>query len=105
MDLKRPITPLEWNLTPEPARRYILHLEQSMNHLQQQVRGHEKRIERLEVRAGKNSQNSSKPPSSDSPFDRGRRKKKTKKSKRTKGGQKGHKGHSQQMLEPTKRID
>ena len=46
-----------------------------------------------------NSQNSSKPPSSDSPFNKP--KKKRKKSKRKRGAQKGHKGHKQQLLEPT----
>jgi hypothetical protein len=46
-----------------------------------------------------NSQNSSKPPSSDSPFNK---KKQKKKAKRKRGAQKGHKGHQQQMLEPSK---
>ena len=101
MEPKRPFTELEWNLTPEPVRRYIRYLEQALSALQQQTRDHEKRIEKLEVQAGKNSQNSSKPPSSDSPFDRADRKKKSKKSNRTKGAQKGHKAHRQQMLEPT----
>ena len=59
----------------------------------------EKRIEQLEVRTKKNSQNSSKPPSSDSPFKKPD--KKGKKGKRKRGGQKGHKGHQQQMLEST----
>jgi transposase len=101
MESKRPFTELEWNLTPEPVRRYIVYLEQTLLALQAQARDHEKRIEKLEVQTKKNSQNSSKPPSSDSPFDRSARKKKSKKSKRAKGGQKGHKAHRQQMLEPT----
>ena len=102
MEPKRPFTDLEWHLTPEPVRRYIIYLEQALATLQQQAIDHEKRIEKLEVKTDKNSQNSSKPPSSDSPFDRASRKKKSKKSKRAKGGQKGHKAHRQQMLEPTR---
>ena len=41
----------------------------------------------------------SKPPSSDPPFNR--KKRKSKKGNRPKGGQKGHKAHQQQVLDPT----
>jgi hypothetical protein len=57
--------------------------------MQQRLELVEKRTEKLEASTKKNSQNSSKPPSSDSPFNK--QKKKTKKSKRKRGGQKGHK--------------
>jgi transposase len=109
---KRPFSELEWNLTPEPIRHYILYLEKLVSDMARRIeqqdkilKAHAQRLEQLEVRTRKNSKNSSRPPSSDSPFEKARRKKKNKKSKRAKGGQKGHKGHSQQMLEPTKRID
>lgn len=109
MEPKRPFSELEWNLTPEAVRHYILHLERTLSDMasrlasqEEQLRVHGKRLEQLEERTRKNSQNSSKPPSSDSPFDRDRRKKKAKKSKRAKGGQKGHKGHRQEMLAPTR---
>jgi hypothetical protein len=62
----------------------------------------EKRTEKLEARTRMNSQNSSKPPSTDSPFNK--QKKKTKKSKTKRGGQKGHKGYQQQMLNPTNTL-
>lgn len=108
MKLKRPFTDLEWHLTPEPVRHYIFYLERTLadmanrvTDLEKQIQDNEKRLEKLEVRAKKNSRNSSKPPSSDSPFDRSARKKKSKKGKRPKGGQKGHKAHQQQMLTPT----
>ena len=68
--------------------------------MQQRLDLLEKRTEKLEVQSKKNSQNSSKPPSSDSPYTKP--KKKTKNSKRKRGAQKGHKGHKQQMLEPNK---
>jgi transposase len=98
MALKRPFPELDWHLTPQTVRQYILSLEQTLFDMQQRVESHEKRIETLEVKTRKNSHNSSKPPSSDPPFDR--KKRKQKKSKRAKGGQKGHKAHQQQVLDP-----
>jgi transposase len=55
-----------------------------------------KRIDELEFRLNANSSNSSKPPSSDSPFARKASEKKGKP-----GAKKGHKGVRQQLLEPT----
>lgn len=100
MALKRPFSELDWQLTPEPVRQYIVALEQMIHNLQLKVAAHEKRLEKLEVQTRKNSHNSSKPPSSDPPFSR--KKRKQKKSKRAKGGQKGHKPHQQKILEPNK---
>ena len=99
MALKRPFPELDWHLTPQTVRQYILHLEQTLHDMQKRVESHEKRIERLEVQTKKSSHNSSKPPSSDPPFSRKKRKKK--KSQRAKGGQKGHEPHQQQVLDPT----
>jgi len=100
MEAKRPFSQLDWLTTPQPVRDYIVYLEKTIFQMQQQLQQLEKRTEKLEVRTKMNSQNSSKPPSSDSPFNK--KKKKIKKSKRKRGGQKGHKGHQQQMLEPNK---
>ena len=87
---KRPFTDLQWHLTPEPVRHYILYLEQALadmakrvSELENHIQANEKRLEKLEVQAKKNSQNSSKPPSSDPPFDRAKRKKKSKKNAAT----------------------
>ena len=55
-----------------------------------------KRIKALEDRLGKNSTNSSKPPSSDWPK---KRKNLRKRSDKAPGGQKGHKGHNLKMVE------
>jgi transposase len=57
-----------------------------------------KRIEELEKRVNSNSGNSSKPPSSDTPY----AKKKDSGKKGKPGGKKGHKGSRYQMLEPTR---
>ena len=88
MEAKRPFSQLDWLSTPEPVRAYIIHLEQVIGQMQQRLDLLEKRTEKLEVESKKNSQNSSKPPSSDSPYSKP--KKKTKKSKTKPSGQKGH---------------
>ena len=77
MPMERPFSESDWLATPESVRRYVESLAQ--------------RIEQLESRLNQNSQNSSKPPSSDPPYQRPERG--SKKSKRRRGGQKGHKGH------------
>ena len=102
MEVKRPFSILDWAQTPESIKRYIQYLEQTTVSLSAKVEQLEKRTEKLEVQTRKNSQNSNKPPSSDSPFKKV--KKKAKKSKRKKGAQKGHKGHKQMRLEPTEVI-
>jgi len=99
MEPKRPFSIFDWGATPEPVKQYIRYLEQTVSTLVERVQQLEKRIDQLEARTNKNSQNSSKPPSSDGPFKKPV--KKTKKRKRKRGGQKGHKGHHQQILEPT----
>lgn len=98
----RPFADIDWQLTPEAVRQYILYLERTLLEMQKRVDPLEERIEKLEDQAQKNSKNSSKPPSSDSPYTRGGAKKK--KGKREKGGQKGHKAHQQRLLEPTRRV-
>jgi len=64
----RTFSDLEWHLTPEAVRQYILALEQALLQMQKRVEVHEQRIEKLEAQSRKDSTNSSKPPSSDSPF-------------------------------------
>lgn len=61
-----------------------------------------KTIARLEARLGQNSSNSGKPPSSDAPSTRDKRKQKTRKAKRKRGGQPGHPGHSRARVPPEK---
>ena len=99
MEAKRPVSNIDWIVTPEPVKRYIIELENALHQLQNRQDKLEKRTDKLEARLNQNSQNSSKPPSSDGPFKRP--KQKSTKGKRNRGAQKGHKGHQQQMLEPT----
>ena len=82
MKPKRPISNLDWQLTPQPVREYVLYLERTVQELQESVdqltqlvqeqgqiiQEQNKRIEKLEARLNKNSGNSNKPPSSDPPW-------------------------------------
>ncbi len=99
----RTFSDLDWYQTPEAVRLYIMALENAISDTRNQVKTLEQHVEKLEVQARKNSTNSSKPPSSDSPFKRPERKRP--KSKRAKGGQKGHTAHQQQTLEPTRVVE
>ena len=68
--------------------------------LRAKVAALEEQVEKLLARLGQNSSNSSKPPSTDSPFKRPPPKSRT---GRKPGGQPGHKGHHRELLEPTER--
>lgn len=99
MELKRPFSDEDFQATPEPVRRYIIQLEDLVIKLFKETEDLKKRVTELENRLNKNSQNSSKPPSSDPPYKKPL--KEVKRSKRKRGGQKGHKGHQQKLMEPT----
>jgi transposase len=82
----------DWEQVPPSVQAFILTLVQ--------------RIEALEAKLSENSQNSSRPPSSDSPYRKPRTKTKAaKKSKRRRGARKGHKGSRQVLLDPTEVVD
>lgn len=99
MELKRPFLDKDFQATPEPVRRYVIQLENFVVKQLKETEDLKKRVTELENRLNKNSQNSSKPPSSDPPYKKAP--KKDKKGKRNRGGQKGHKGHQQKLMEPT----
>ncbi len=99
MEIKRPFSDEEFQATPEPVQRYIIQLEEVVMKLLMETENLKKRVTELENKLNKNSQNSSKPPSSDPPFKKPD--KKTKKTPKKRGGQKGHKGHQQKLMTPT----
>ena len=68
MEVKRPFSQLDWFSTPDAVKVYIAHLEQIIGQVEQRQSQLEKRTEKLEAQVGMNSQNSSKPPSTDSPY-------------------------------------
>jgi len=99
MEVKRPFSEANWLATPEPVKRFI---EQTIRQYEEHIQQLNKRIEQLEARVDQNSQNSNKPPSSDSPFTKP--KKELQKGKRKKGARKGRRGYKQELLEPTEVI-
>src|SRR5262245_39587557 len=101
-----PFTQLAWELTPPAVQDYIKHQHQQMAQLQTQMAQFQSQIEQLQQqvetlqgRVAQTSQTSSKPPSSDAPFNKPKRQRKTSTSKR--GGQKGHRGNGPTLLSPT----
>jgi transposase len=62
-----PFSPTEWELTPPAVQAHLQSLQQRVNQL-------EKQVETLQGRVEQSSQTSSKPPSSDSPFQKPTRK-------------------------------
>jgi transposase len=85
------ISARDWQATPESVRQLVLNLLSSLEQLQQEVA-------RLNERVNQNSQNSSKPPSSDPPAVK--RKPPVKKGERKRGGQPGHRGKGRQLKPP-----
>src|SRR5438067_1219634 len=81
---------------PKEVQEYLAALQIYLQNLQNQI------IE-LQVQLNQNSQNSSKPPSSDPPFKRPLKKSKDTSSK-PKGGQLGHSRHTRELL-PAETVD
>lgn len=85
-----PFSAADWDKTPPAVQAYLLSLHQRLDQLQQQ-------IDQLQGRLDKTSQTSSKPPSSDSPFQKRHRRKSSGK----RGAKPGHPGAGPKLLEPT----
>jgi transposase len=85
-----PIPESLWNTVPPEAQAAILAVITSL----------EKRIADLEARLNQNSTNSSRPPSSDPPAVRVKRRPPTPPSGRKRGGQPGHKRHTRALVPP-----
>ena len=88
-----PFTENEWEQTPSAVQAYLHTLRDEMGQLQE-------RVENLEARLKQNSTTSSRPPSSDSPYKKSRRRSGSKGSRKG-GGKLGHPGHRQVLLAPT----
>lgn len=89
-----PFSEVDWQLTPKAVRLFLLRLHALVGEVEQLRR----EVERLKGVVRSDSSNSSKPPSSDSPYTKG---KSPGKPHRKRGAKKGHKGHRQAMLDPT----
>ena len=87
-----PFGHMDWEPTPPAVQDYLQRLQQQIKQLQQQV-------DTLHGRVEKTSHTSSKPPSSDSPFDKPKHQQRQSSGKR--GGRKGHPGKGPTLLSPT----
>jgi len=91
-----PITEEDWNHTPAAVQAVVMALWQQVQTLQAQVATLQVAAAQLREQVGQNSQNSSKPPSSDAPSAPPRPKRAP--SGRRPGGQKGHAGHGRKLV-------
>lgn len=87
-----PFSPTTWELTPPAVQDHVRCLQERVRQLQNQV-------DTLQGRVEQTSQTSSKPPSSDSPYKKPKRKQRQSSGKR--GGRKGHQGTGPTLLIPT----
>ncbi len=85
-----------WQATPTEAREVIHSLNKRVTELTTTVEKLTTIVEQLQARLNQNSNNSSRPPSSDSPF---KSKKKAKPRGGDPGGQFGHEGHHRALLD------
>ena len=88
-----PFTEQDWAQTPPVVQAYVSTLHDEMSQLHEQVA-------RLQARLDRDSTTSSRPPSSDSPYKRPRRRTGSKGSRKG-GGKPGHPGHRQVLLAST----
>jgi len=91
-----PITEEDWNRTPPAVQAVVVVLWQQVQALQAQVAALQAEVAQLREQVGRNSQNSSQPPSSDAPNAPPRPKRAP--SGRKPGGQKGHTGHGRKLV-------
>jgi transposase len=91
------ITAQDLQNTPPAILALLEYLLQENMALKKQVEAQGRQIEELRARLNMNSENSSRPPSTDSPY----KSKETGEEKKKSGAKKGHKGHRQTLLTPT----
>jgi transposase len=92
-----PFTPQDWVQTPLAVQAYVRTLRDEVEQLHD-------RVETLEARLTQNSTTSSRPPSSDSPYQKPRRRTAST-APRKAGGKVGHPGHRQVLLAPTRVVE
>jgi transposase len=90
------ITEEDWNRTPPAVQAVVIALWQQVQALQAQVAALQAEVAQLREQGGRNSQNSSQPPSSDAPNVPPRPKRTP--SGRKPGGQPGHTGHGRKLV-------
>ncbi|NIV32858.1 MAG: IS66 family transposase [Anaerolineae bacterium] len=84
----------------ESVRAQNTELEQALESVRAQNTELKALVQELRARLNQNSSNSSLPPSSDRPWNRGARRPQGEQGKRRRGGQKGHSKHSREFVPP-----
>lgn len=97
-----PVTEEDWNRTPPAVQAVVIALWQQVQALQAQVAALQAEVAQLREQLGRNSQNSSQPPSSDPPNAPPRPQGAA--SGRKAGGQPGHTGHGRKLV-PLERVN
>jgi transposase len=92
-----PFPAQDWNQTPLSVQNHLMDIRHQLNELQQQHEQLQHQVDILQGRVDKTAQTSNKPPSSDSPY----KKPKRRQSSGKRGGRKGHAGSGPILLEPT----
>ena len=90
----------DWQQTPDSAKAAFLQLEKAYHELFDVHSDLQEKSGKQEIRIGRNSGNSDKPPSADNPYKKKLKKDAGAKNEGIPGGKKGHKGHRQQLMEP-----
>jgi transposase len=98
-----PFSQAEWDQTPSAVQTHLLVLQTQLHGLQQEHQALQIQVDQLQGRVEKTSQTSSKPPSSDSPFNKPKRGGASSRggSSGKRGGRQGHPGSGPILLEPT----
>jgi transposase len=102
MDAQAPLPPEIWEHTPPVAQEMILAQATALAQLRAEVAQLKATVEELTQRLGRNSHNSSKPPSADPPQARIRSRREP--SGRRPGGQPGHEGQTRAVV-PVEAVD
>ena len=103
MMIARNFSDADWAATPESVKKAYIDLEKRVFELVEQKAKLEELLYRARVRVNKDSSNSDKPPSSDSPY-KERVTKTTNKPQGKPGARRGHKGHRQKLMQPTEVV-
>lgn len=102
--LKRNFSESDWAETPDAVQKEYLRLEQFVLELSQEKERLEELVHQAHTKANKNSSNSDKPPSSDSPYSK-RTKSHDQEPKGKPGAKARHKGHRQKLMKPTHSVE
>jgi transposase len=92
-----PFSQADWDQTPSVVQAYLVAQDAELHTLKSQLQQLQQQVDQLQGRLDQTSETSSKPPSSDSPF----QKRNPRQSAGQRGGKPGHPGAGPKLLEST----